>query len=165
MMNRSFYGSVAVCASLSVALLWGATISAFAQGRRAVNLSGASQTLPFSDGIIVGSTLYVSGQQGTDSNGKLEDGITAQTRAALETIKKVVTKAGFGMDNVATVNVYLSDIHDFAAMNKVYTTFFPNPKPTRTTVQVAALVNGAKIEISAIAARQPHPRAVPIPSP
>ncbi|MGH9452933.1 MAG: RidA family protein [Terriglobia bacterium] len=165
MMNRRFCGSAAVCAALFVALLWGATISCYAQGRRAVNLSGASQTLPFSDGIIVGNTLYVSGQQGTDSNGKLESGITAQTRAALETIKKVVTRAGFGMDSVVTVNVYLSDVHDFAAMNKVYTTFFPNPKPTRTTVQVAALVNGAKIEISAIAARKPKPGFVPIPSP
>ena len=86
-------------------------------------------------------------------DGKLAEGISAQTRAALETIQRVVTKAGFKMGDVVAVTVYLSDIHDFAAMNKVYTTFFPNPKPTRTTVQVAALVNGAKIEISAIAAK------------
>ncbi|HUY12122.1 MAG TPA: RidA family protein [Terriglobia bacterium] len=124
-----------------------------AQAKRAVNLAAAHAPLPFSDGIRVGNTLYVAGQQGTGSTGKLEEGISGQTRAALETIRRVVTKEGFRMSDVVAVNVYLSDIHDFAAMNKVYTTFFPDPKPTRTTVQVAALVNGAKIEISAIAAK------------
>lgn len=130
------------------------SLGCYAQGRRAVDLPGTTQALPFSDGIVVGNSLYVSGTQGTDSKGKLEDGISEQTRAALEAIRKVVTQAGFGMKDVVAVNVYLSDIHDFAAMNKVYATFFPNPKPTRTTVQVAALVNGAKIEISAIAVKR-----------
>ncbi|HEX5483470.1 MAG TPA: RidA family protein, partial [Terriglobia bacterium] len=72
----------------------------------------------------------------------------------LENIERVVKKAGLRMSDVVSVNVYLSDIHDFGEMNKVYTTFFPDPKPTRTTVQVAALVNGAKIEISAIAVKK-----------
>ncbi|HEV2246264.1 MAG TPA: RidA family protein [Terriglobia bacterium] len=51
------------------------------------------------------------------------------------------------------MNVYLSDVNEFGKMNNVYKTFFPDPKPTRTTVQVAKLVNGAKIEISAIAVK------------
>jgi 2-iminobutanoate/2-iminopropanoate deaminase len=124
-----------------------------AQEKKAINLSSA-QGLPFSDGILVGNTLYLAGQQGTDATGKLEEGISEQTRAALETIRKVVTRAGFSLKDVVTVNVYLSDVHDFGAMNKVYATFFPDPKPTRTTIQAAALVNGAKIEISAIAVRR-----------
>ncbi len=126
----------------------------YAQGHRAVSLSGASQNLPFSDGIVAGNTLYVAGQQGTDSNGKLKEGITDQTETTLEHIRQVVTKAGFEMKDVVNVNVYLSDISDFAAMNKVYTTFFPSPKPARTTIQAAGLVNGAKIEISAVAVKQ-----------
>lgn len=125
-----------------------------AQEHRAVNLSGASQNLPFSDGIVAGDTLYIAGQQGADSGGKLKAGIGDQTEATLEHIKQVVIKAGFEMKDVVSVNVYLSDIADFAAMNKVYTTFFPNPKPARTTIQAGALVNGAKVEISAIAVRQ-----------
>lgn len=136
--------------ALCLAIIPASAPTAYAQGKRAVNLSTA-QGLPFSDGIVVGNTLYVAGQQGTDAKGKLEEGISAQTRAALETIKKVVTRAGFSVGDVIAVNVYLSDIHDFGEMNKVYTTFFPNPKPTRTTIQAAELVNGAKIEISAIA--------------
>lgn len=119
-----------------------------------MNLSGNTQNLPFSDGIVAGNTLYVAGQQGTDSKGKLKDGISDQTQATLEHIKDVVGRAGFEMKDVVTVNVYLSDIADFAAMNKVYTTFFPDPKPARTTIQAAGLVNGAKVEISAIAVKQ-----------
>ncbi|MGH9434410.1 MAG: RidA family protein [Terriglobia bacterium] len=154
MPKSTYCRSMMVSISLSAAILCAAASGCYAQARHAVDLPGTTQALPFSDGIVVGHSLYVSGTQGTDSQGKLEDGISAQTRAALENIKSVVTKAGFGMNDVVAVNVYLADIHDFAAMNKVYATFFPNPKPTRTTVQVAALVNGARIEISAIAAKK-----------
>jgi 2-iminobutanoate/2-iminopropanoate deaminase len=147
-----FYRALAAAAALSVLGFLITVQNAFGQ-RRAVNLSPAAQHLPFSDGIIVGKTLYVAGQQGTDAKGKLGEGIAAQTRAALENIRQVVTKAGFSLNDLVTVNVYLSDVHDFQAMNKVYAAFLPDPKPARTTIQAAALVNGAKIEISAIAAK------------
>ena len=120
---------------------------------RAINPPGTPEGLPFSNGILVGNTLYVAGSQGTDANGKLEDGIEAQTRAALESIQKIVQGGGMTMGNVVAVNVYLADIKEFGKMNSVYKTFFPDPKPTRTTVQVAGLVNGARIEISAIAVK------------
>jgi reactive intermediate/imine deaminase len=121
---------------------------------RAFNLPGTPQGLPFSDGLLVGSTLYVAGQQGAGADGKLvPGGIGPQTRATLETIQKVLHEAGFEMKDVVAVNVYLADIQDFGEMNKVYKTFFPDPKPTRTTIQAAKLVNDARIEISAIAVR------------
>lgn len=141
-------------AGIVVCALMAGPARSFAQERRAVNLSVTPQNLPFSDGIVAGNTLYIAGQQGTDSSGKLKEGISDQTQATLEHIRQVVLKAGFEMKDVVTVNVYLSDIADFAAMNKVYTTFFPNPKPARTTIQAAALVNGAKVEISAVAVKQ-----------
>jgi 2-iminobutanoate/2-iminopropanoate deaminase len=128
--------------------------SLYAQARHSVNLSSTGKRLPFSDGIVAGNTLYMAGEQGTDAHGKLEMGIGAQTRAALEAIRRIVLKAGFSMGDIVSVNVYLSDVHDFAAMNKVYTTFFRDPKPVRTTIQAAGLVNGAKVEISAIAVRE-----------
>lgn len=121
---------------------------------KAINPPGSPEGLPFSNGILVGNTLYVAGTEGTDASGKLEPGIEAQTRAALEQIRKIVQGGGMTMGNVVAVNVYLADIHEFGKMNNVYKTFFPNPKPTRTTVQVAALVNGARIEISAIAVKR-----------
>ena len=153
MICRRFCCRLAVATALCAVTLIASARNSQAQGRRAVSLSTTGQHLPFSEGIIAGKTLYVSGLQGTDAQGKLEAGITAQTRAALENIRLVVTRAGFSMKELVAVNVYLSDIHDFAAMNKVYAAFLPDPKPARTTVQVAALVNGAKIEISAIAAK------------
>lgn len=127
----------------------------YARQRRAVGLAGISPSLPLSPGIVTGNTLYVAGLQGTDRNGKVVGGgIDSQTRATMENIRKVVKAAGFQMKDVVAVNVYLTDMHNFSSMNKIYATFFPNPKPTRTTVQVAALSNGAEIEISAIAVRR-----------
>lgn len=120
---------------------------------QAINPPGTPEGLPFSNGILVGNTLYVAGTQGTDANGKLPPDIESQTRAALQLIQKIVEGGGMTMGNVVAVNVYLSDVSEFGKMNNVYKTFFPDPKPTRTTVQVAKLVNGAKIEISAIAVK------------
>jgi 2-iminobutanoate/2-iminopropanoate deaminase len=150
---RFWYRAALSTTLFAIAFAFGQTRSLLGQVRRGVNLSTTAQSLPFSDGIVVGKTLYIAGEQGTDAHGKLESGVAAQTRAALEAIRRVASKAGFSMNEMVSVNVYLSDIHDFAAMNKVYTTFFRNPKPARTTIQAAALVNGAKVEISAIAAK------------
>ena len=125
----------------------------FAQDRKAVNLSEA-KGLPFSDGIIAGNTLYIAGQQGRDGSGTLPSGIGSETQLTLEAIAKVVKAAGFELKDIVAVNVYLTDINDFAEMNKVYRVFLPDPKPTRTTVQVSGLVAKAHIEISAIAVKQ-----------
>lgn len=121
---------------------------------KAVNLSEANN-LPFSDGIVAGNTLYIAGQQGADASGKLvPGGIGPETKATLETIEKVVKKAGFDLKDIVSVNVYLADINEFGDMNKVYEAFLPDPKPARTTIQAAVLVNHARIEISAIAVKQ-----------
>jgi 2-iminobutanoate/2-iminopropanoate deaminase len=125
-----------------------------AQEHKAVNL-GTETGLPFSDGIIAGNTLYIAGQQGTDSSGKLvSGGIGPETAATLDAIQRVVKKAGFEMKDIVSVTVYLADIHEFPDMNKVYRSVMPDPKPARATVQAAALVNNARIEISAIAVKQ-----------
>jgi 2-iminobutanoate/2-iminopropanoate deaminase len=119
-----------------------------------VNLS-AARGLPFSDAIIAGNTLYIAGQEGTDDSGKLAaGGIGPETTAALGNIQKVVNAAGFEMKDVVNVTVYLADIHEFADMNKIYKDVMPDPKPARATIQAAALVNNARIEISAIAVKQ-----------
>ena len=125
-----------------------------AQQRKAVNLSSANN-LPFSDGIVAGNTLYISGQQGLDASGKLvAGGIGAETKTTLETMAKVVKAAGFELNDIVSVNVYLADINEFGDMNKIYKTFMPDPKPARTTIQAGALVNHARIEISAIAVKK-----------
>lgn len=125
-----------------------------AQERKAVNLSPA-RGLPFSDGIIAGNTLYVAGQEGTDASDKLvAGGIGPETTAALANIEKVLKAAGYEMKDIVSVTVYLADIHEFPDMNKVYKSVMPDPKPARATIQAAALVNNARVEISAIAVKQ-----------
>ena len=126
----------------------------FAQERKAINLS-PTRGLPFSDGIVAGNTLYVAGQEGTDASDKLvAGGIGPETAAALENVQKVLKAAGFELKDVVSVTVYLADIHEFPDMNKIYKSFMPDPKPARATIQAAALVNNARIEISAIAVKQ-----------
>jgi 2-iminobutanoate/2-iminopropanoate deaminase len=125
-----------------------------AQQHKAITL-GSGKGLPFSDGVIAGKTLYIAGQEGSDDAGKLAPGgISAETKAALDNIEKVVKAAGYEMKDIVSVTVYLADIHDFPEMNKVYKSIMPDPKPARATIQAAALVNDARIEIAAIAVKQ-----------
>jgi 2-iminobutanoate/2-iminopropanoate deaminase len=121
--------------------------------KRAINPPGTAEDLPFSNGIMAGNTLYVAGQEGLDKGKLRPGGIGAETQAALENIKRIVEAAGLQMSDVVSVTVYLADIAEFGEMNKVYKTFFPAPRPARATVQVAALVGNARVEISAIAVK------------
>jgi enamine deaminase RidA (YjgF/YER057c/UK114 family) len=120
---------------------------------RAVNPPGAEISPNFTNGIQVGDTLYLAGQQGTDSSGHLLDGTGPQTQAALESIQSILQADGYSLRDVVAVTVYLADMHDFPEMNKAYVSIMPSPKPTRTTIQAAALVNNARVEISATAVR------------
>jgi 2-iminobutanoate/2-iminopropanoate deaminase len=108
---------------------------------------------PFSPAIRDGDLVYVSGHVGMDpKTSKLVSGdVAAQTRQALDNIEIVLHAAGKSMDSVLKVNVYLADMNDFAAMNAVYGERFKAPHPARTTVGVAALPLGAKVEFEAIA--------------
>jgi len=124
--------------------------SAFAQH----HAIGFKKDMPFSEGYVAGNTLYVAGQQGPDSQGKVTGtDITLQTTNAIAAVKKVVQEAGFQMTDIVSVTVYITDLNDVEKMNEVYKKLMPDPKPARATVQVAGLIGGAKIEISAIAAK------------
>ena len=115
---------------------------------------GFKQGMPFSDGYVAGNTLYVAGQEGP-TNGKLEGtDITQQTTNSIAAIERIVKKAGFQMTDIVSVTVYIADLADVPKMNEVYKKLMPDPKPARATVQVAGLIGGAKIEISAIAVKQ-----------
>jgi 2-iminobutanoate/2-iminopropanoate deaminase len=98
-------------------------------------------------------TLFLSGQAAIDpATGRLIDGdIEAQTRRVFANLESVLAAAGRSFDDVVKVNVYLADIEDFAAMNRVYATVFTAPYPARTTVAVAALPLGARVEIELVA--------------
>lgn len=111
--------------------------------------------LPFSPGILVGSTLYVSGHLGRDpvTSKLVSGGIEAETRQALTNVREVLRSGGMDLKDVASVTAYITSFEDFATFNAVYREFFPNDPPARATVQVAALNVGARIELQVIAAK------------
>ena len=107
---------------------------------------------PFSPGILVDGTLYVAGQTGSDlKTGKLPEEFEAEVRQALDNIGLVLKEAGKGFEDAVAVQVYLTDMELFPRMNAVYTTYFKEPRPARTTVGVAKLVGTARIEITVTA--------------
>ena len=110
---------------------------------------------PYSQAIIAGDTIYLSGQIGLEPrSGKLVDGgIIGETRGALENIKAVLLAAGSSLTKVVSVSVYLADINEFSEMNEVYTGYFKEPYPARTTVAVDKLPKNARIEISVVAVK------------
>ena len=108
---------------------------------------------PYSIGVKACHFLFLSGQSGLDpiSQNLVGGGIEVQTRQALNNIKEGLIAAGVGLADVVKTTVFLTDMNDFANMNKVYSEFFQKNPPARSTVQVAALPKGGSIEIEAIA--------------
>jgi 2-iminobutanoate/2-iminopropanoate deaminase len=109
----------------------------------------------YSQGIVAeGKLVFVAGQTGVDpKTGKLPEGISAQTEQTLKNIKAILEAAGTSMDNIVRCGVYLTDIGNFSAMNKVYATFFPQNPPARSTIE-AKLVGEFLVEIDCIALKQ-----------
>jgi reactive intermediate/imine deaminase len=115
-------------------------------------LPGATR-LPFSAAVRVGPMLYLSGQLGTDSSGKLvPGGIEAETRQALQNVRAVVEQSGSSMDRLVKCTAMLADIADWPALNRVYLTFFPGHMPARSAFGANGLALGARIELECWAA-------------
>ena len=106
------------------------------------------QPLPFSDAVRVGDVLYLSGQLGVSPDGKLPDGIEAQTRQALENIGAILKRAGLRYEHLFHCTAMLSDMANWQAFNKVYVTYFPEGKrPARSAFGASGLALGALIEL------------------
>jgi len=107
---------------------------------------------PYSQAVLHGQTLYVSGQLPLDPATKeMADDVRAQTRQSMKNIAAIVEAAGSSMDKVIRCGIFVSNLADFAAINEEYATFFSGDYPARATAQVAALPLGAQVEIDAIA--------------
>jgi reactive intermediate/imine deaminase len=120
-----------------------------------LNPKDGKHNLPFSEAVRVGSTLFLSGQIGLNSNtGKLAPGgIKAETEQTLANINATLTSYGYSKKDVVKCTVMLADIADFGEFNKVYRNFFSKPYPARSTFAVSGLAFNAKIEIECIAAK------------
>ena len=121
--------------------------------RQAITAEGATAVGPYSHGVRAGEFVYFSGQTPLDpATGKLlAGGVPAQTEQCFRNLFNVLKAAGLTPEQVVKVNVFLTDMNDFPAMNEVYARQFAEPYPARTTIGVAALPLGASIEIEMIA--------------
>jgi 2-iminobutanoate/2-iminopropanoate deaminase len=108
---------------------------------------------PYSQAIVSGDHLFLSGQTPIDpATGSLIDGdVGAQAQRCFDNLAAVLAAGGLSFDDVVKVNVYLTSMDDFQSMNAVYLRQFTEPFPARTTVAVAALPLGARIEIELVA--------------
>ncbi len=106
---------------------------------------------PYSPAVKLGDFVYVSGQLPLDVEGKLVEGdIQEQAYQVLKNMEAVLAEMNLEMRHIVKTTVFLTDLNDFNALNEIYATYFSDPYPARSTIQVAALPKGAKIEIEAI---------------
>jgi 2-iminobutanoate/2-iminopropanoate deaminase len=108
---------------------------------------------PYSQAQRVGELLYTAGQVGLDltSGNLVEGGIEAQTRQVLRNLEAVLAAGGSSLADVVKTTVFLADMGEFNLMNAVYAEFFTSNPPARSTVQVAGLPKGARVEIECVA--------------
>jgi 2-iminobutanoate/2-iminopropanoate deaminase len=111
------------------------------------------QGAPYSQAIVANGFVFVAGQVGLqpDHTELVGDGIVEQTEQAFDNLAAILEEAGSGLDRIVKTTVFLDDFDDFAAMNEVYARRIGDRPPARSTVEVAALPSGAKVEIEAIA--------------
>jgi 2-iminobutanoate/2-iminopropanoate deaminase len=109
---------------------------------------------PYSQAIAIDGLLFCSGQLGLDpGTGNLVDGVEAQAERAMLNLRAVLDAAGATFADVVKTTIFLADMDDFAVVNAVYGRFMPDPPPARSTVGVAALPKGGRVEVEVIARR------------
>lgn len=121
---------------------------------RAVSTTGAPAAVgPYSLGIITDGFLFTAGQASLDpaTGAVVEGGIEPETERVMANLTAILDAAGATWADVVKTTIFLTDIGDFAAMNAIYGRFLADPPPARSTVGVAALPKGARVEIEAVA--------------
>jgi len=137
---------------LIVSVLLGACATAPPR-KQPINPATAQRLAPYSTAVRSGSLVFFSGVIGSRPGGAgLPDGTEAQTRQALENLRNNLTAAGLAPIDVVKCTVFLIDMQDYGVMNTVYGQFFTQEPPARSAVAVAALPQGARVEIECIAA-------------
>ena len=124
----------------------------YANDKRIITPPGAKPGGNYSQGILTADgTLYISGQAGEDTAGKIPADFEAEVKQSLDNIGAILHAAGMSPADVVSVQVYLTDGAKFQRMNSVYTSYFKEPRPTRTTVVVSRLVGPGNVEITVTA--------------
>jgi len=124
--------------------------------RRAIETARAPRPVgPYSQGVAAGEMVFCAGQIGLDpaSGTLVEGGAVSEAGRALENLAAVLEVAGLELDDVVKTTLFLADLADGPAVNAVYARYFSAPQPARSTIGVASLPMGARVEIEAIAVR------------
>ena len=124
--------------------------------KKAISAEGAPAAIgPYSHGVALGDLFFTSGQIPlVPETGKLvEGGIQEKTEQAFRNLEAVLAANGMTFENVVKTTVFITDLADFAEINRIYATRFPSNPPARSCVQVAALPAGARLEIELVAAK------------
>jgi 2-iminobutanoate/2-iminopropanoate deaminase len=122
--------------------------------KKIISTSEAPAALgPYSQAVRVGSTIYCAGQIPLDpKTGQIvTGGIEVQTRRVMDNVTAILKAEGLTCENIVKTTIFLADLGDFQTVNEVYGSYFKQAPPARSTVQVAALPKGARVEIEAIA--------------
>ncbi len=123
--------------------------------RKHINLPGKAASLPFSDAVLVGDTLYLAGRLGLDPATRRPPADPEQeARILLDGFKPVLAEAGMTMDDLVSVQVFCSDVALFDTWNRIYPTYFTKELPARAFLGSGPLLFGARFEMQAIAVRR-----------
>lgn len=109
---------------------------------------------PFSGGVLVGSTLYLAGEIGTDAKNQVPDTPEAEAKAVLDKVQARLKSAGMTMDDLVSVQIFCSDVNHYDAFNRVYRTYFSREYPARAFIGSGALLFGARFEVQGIAVKR-----------
>lgn len=148
---------IAVLLAMVGLVAWGATLGAEKKaGRQYINLRDpATSGLPFSDGVLVGDTLYLAGRIGLEpETGKPPADTQAEARLALDGLKRTLEKAGMTMDDLVYVQVFCSDVALFDEWNQVYRGYFKKDFPARAFIGSGQLLRGGRFEVQGIAVKR-----------
>lgn len=146
---------LAAAIAVAAATAWSARGDA-APVRRHIKLSTSSPTAPFSDGVLVGDTLYLAGRIGHDPKTlKVPDDIREEIRIAMDGIKATLAEAGMTMDDLVAVQVFCPEaVKDYDVFNEVYRTYFTGPLPSRAFIGSGPLLRGGRFEVQGIAVKR-----------
>lgn len=126
-----------------------------AETKRHIILPGRTDTLPYSDGVLVGDTLYLAGRIGIDpQSGKPPDDIEKEIRLLLDGIKATLKEANMTMDDLVSVQVFCPDLSLYEKFNEIYRTYFTKNFPARAFIGSGPLLRGGHFEMQGIAVRR-----------